>query len=288
LLQFGLNYHNEGKGANAVSYFAFIAIMIMGALAAPCLLVQPSTVIREDGSQVSFQCADDPMEEIRAALRSIGDPFVRSNLLFFLASNWFYTYNFSGFNGHQFNMRTRGLNSALFWGAQMFAAWLFGKLLDAKLPPMTRARRGLAVVVYYLAASLGLALWNNFRSTCNHGLSWDKGSPCTLDFLNDFPSVGVPMAINVMLGASDAIYQNFALWLMSMAAAGDARKAVTYAAAYKGVQSLGAGLAWALDLAGFLSYRQQGVLTLVLAIGACAPVARTFSMLETSKHEAAP
>eukprot|EP00971_Amphidinium_carterae_P317828 6318162-Amphidinium_carterae.1 len=32
--------------------------------------------------------------------------------------------------GHQFNVRTRGLNSALFWLAQMVAAWLFGTVQD--------------------------------------------------------------------------------------------------------------------------------------------------------------
>lgn len=50
------------------------------------------------------------------------------NLLFYLASNWFYTYNFNGFNGHQFNIRTRGLNSAAFWAAQMWAAVRFGQV----------------------------------------------------------------------------------------------------------------------------------------------------------------
>ena len=64
-----------------------------------------------------------------------------------------------------------------------------------------------------------------------------------------------PMLIFVLLGAADAAYQNFAYWLMSMAAGSDVRKTVMYASVYKGIQSLGAGAAWLIDLPDANSYR---------------------------------
>mmetsp|Transcript_153874 Transcript_153874/g.493492 ORF Transcript_153874/g.493492 Transcript_153874/m.493492 type:complete len:96 (-) Transcript_153874:20-307(-) len=91
------------------------------------------------------------------------------------------------------------------------------------------------------------------------------------------------MVINVLLGASDAIYQNYALWLMSMAAQGDARKTVAYAAAYKGVQSLGAGCAWLIDFSGRFSYREQGLITLLLALAGCLPVPQSFRLLDPKR-----
>merc|ERR1712217_951570 len=117
-------------------------------------------------------------EEIQAAVQALGDPFIKRNLLFYFASNWFYTYNFNGFNGHQFNVRSRGLNSANFWCAQMVAAFGFGKVLDADAPARTRARNGIVLVALSLVVSLGLALHENRGGMCNAGTGWDKGRSC--------------------------------------------------------------------------------------------------------------
>ena len=93
------------------------------------------------------------------------DPFTQRAALFFIASNWFYTYNFSGFNATQFNIRSRGLNSSLFWLGQMAAAAGLGWVLDQeKWAPKARAIVGLAVAVGSVAASLSLAAYINFTS----------------------------------------------------------------------------------------------------------------------------
>jgi len=236
---------------------------------------------------VAFEQAESPLEEVKAALQAVGDPFIRRNLLFYLASNWFYTYDFNGFNGQQFNVRTRGLNSAVFWGAQMLAAWLFGQLLDARARPPLRAWRGMLCVAVSLAASLSLALWSNVQGVCNGGRGWDRAMPCKLDCVRDFPQVLVPMLVYALLGAADAVYQNFAYWLMSMTAGSDVRKTVMYSAVYKGTQSLGAGLAWLVDGPGVVSYRAQGAAALALALVACVPVLPTFRALDYEKPASA-
>eukprot|EP00434_Breviolum_minutum_P013066 symbB.v1.2.011512.t1/scaffold777.1/size163462/3 len=283
LLQFALNYHTEGAAASPISYFMFVIVMVLGALLAPILLAEPSAVIREDGSQVLFQQGDSALEEFKAALRALKDPFIQRNLLFYLASNWFYTYNFNGFNGHQFNIRTRGLNSAAFWAAQMAASMRFGQVLDADLPPRQRARYGMLLVAFALLLSLTLALQDSRQLSCDKGhLGWDKGFRCQLDFWKDAQKCWYPMAIFVLLGASDAIYQNYAYWLMSMAAGSDGRKTAMYSAVYKGVQSLGAGMAWTLDLSD-ISYWLQGLFCLSLTLGACLPVLQCFKILEDGR-----
>merc|ERR1712151_49710 len=105
--------------------------------------------------------------------------------------------------------------------------------------------------------------------------------PCDLD-LQNFPMVLPPMIIYILLGASDAIYQTYAYWLMSMAAGSDVRKTVMYAAIYKGVQSFGAGIAWLIDLPDSFTYRMQGILCLFLTLSACLPVTSTFRILSSS------
>ncbi|SJL05216.1 uncharacterized protein ARMOST_08582 [Armillaria ostoyae] len=49
----------------------------------------------------------------------------------FFASNWFYTWQFSGFNGAIFNIRARGLNNVCYWISQIIGSILIG-LLDRK------------------------------------------------------------------------------------------------------------------------------------------------------------
>jgi MFS family permease len=257
LVQLGLNYSNEAGSANTASYFSFIALMLVGALLLPCLLARPSHVVREDGTSVAFEQARSPKEELVAAVEAFRDPFVWRNLLFWFASNWFYTYDFNGFNGSQFNVRTRGLNSALFWAAQMLAAWLFGGVLDGPQTPARRAMLGMTLNVIALVVSLVPAILLNYTSNCSGGHGFDKDSPCSLDFLSDFQTSVVPMIVFSLLGASDAMYQNYAYWLMSTAAGGNIRKLVQYSAAYKCTQSLGGGIAWLSDLGSGFPYQLQ-------------------------------
>lgn len=279
LLEFGLNYENEGGSANPTSYFVLIALMAVGAAAAPCVLVHPSKVVKEDGTAIVFEQVESPMSEIWAALLALKDPFVKFAVVFFFASNWFYTYDFNGFNGQQFTVRTRGLNSALFWAAQMLAAWIFGAFLDTeRLSVLQRASRGLAINAVLLVLSLGPAALDNFSIACGGRRGWDKGMPCDLD-LQNFPMVLPPMIIYILLGASDAIYQTYAYWLMSTAAGSDVRKTVMYAAIYKGVQSFGAGMAWLLDLNDAFTYKAQVIVALVLTLGACLAVIPSFKYL---------
>mmetsp|Transcript_44854 Transcript_44854/g.120082 ORF Transcript_44854/g.120082 Transcript_44854/m.120082 type:complete len:335 (-) Transcript_44854:63-1067(-) len=286
LLEFGLNYSNEAGSASAASYFSFIAAMLAGALLSPFLLARPSQVVREDGSSVAFEQARSPKEELIAAVEAFSDPFVRRNLLFWFASNWFYTYDFNGFNGTQFNVRTRGLNSAVFWAAQMLAAWAFGTVLDGPQTPAKRAVWGMTLVAAALVVSLVPAIWLNYASSCGVGYGFDKDAPCSLDFLSDAQASAAPMLVFALLGAADAMYQNYAYWLMSMASGGDVRRMVQYSAAYKGTQSLGAGVAWLSDLGGGFPYRSQGVVALTLTLMACAPVVPTFALLDGAAGKA--
>merc|ERR1719409_946160 len=90
------------------------------------------------------------------------------------------------------------------------------------------------------------------------------------------------------------MYQNFAYWLMSMAAGNDLRRTVMYSAVYKGVQSLGAGVAWLTDLNHGFTYQAQGIVALSLTLLACVPVVPSLRLIEldhapdhkaTTEHE---
>lgn len=69
------------------------------------------------------------------------EPFIVLLFPMFWVSNWFYTYQFNTVNAARFDVRTRALNSTVYWAAQMFGALLFGYALDFdRLSRRTRAR----------------------------------------------------------------------------------------------------------------------------------------------------
>ena len=73
----------------------------------------------------------------------------------FFSSNFTYTYEQSTYNGHLFTLRTRALNSLLFWLFQMVGAAIFCFLVDLKR--FSRVRRAWGSLLFLLA--LHMAVW---------------------------------------------------------------------------------------------------------------------------------
>ena len=108
----------------------FIAVMVLGSVAAAALLLPPDRVIKEDNAVVVLHRARPPSQEVRDVLAAAGDRRMLLLAAFFFGSNFYYTYVFNGVNGVLFTVRTRGLNSALYWVSQMVGAMALGRLLD--------------------------------------------------------------------------------------------------------------------------------------------------------------
>lgn len=67
------------------------------------------------------------------------EPYVVLLFPMFWASNWFYTYQFNTVNGAKFDVRTRSLNSVLYWSAQIVGAGIMGVCLDIHIRRRTKA-----------------------------------------------------------------------------------------------------------------------------------------------------
>ncbi|KAF4653844.1 DUF895 domain membrane protein, partial [Perkinsus olseni] len=119
ILQLALNFDTETDTASPASYFVFIAVMIMGSVAAFLLLRDPSKVVLENGSRAVIVPLKGVKEEFTGAASVILDKNMLMLFILFFGSTYFYTYVFNGVNGVLFTVRTRGLNSALYWLAQM-------------------------------------------------------------------------------------------------------------------------------------------------------------------------
>ncbi|KAJ2472898.1 hypothetical protein GGI02_001253 [Coemansia sp. RSA 2322] len=209
-------YQGDGSQVAPLSDAGYIAFVVLEAAGATCalLLAPPERVIRNDGSYV-------------AMLRH---------------TSW------NAFNGSLFTVRTRGLNSMLYWASQMIAAYAISLLHDCR--SVNRRRRSilsLATIVVLANVMWGCTLVYQVRYT--HGpLATGESTDYPhglIDFTQSQRAAG-PMVLFCFMGIVDALWQSFAYWIIGTIT-NDSQMLARYAGYYKGMQSLGAAIAWQLD-----------------------------------------
>eukprot|EP01056_Protomagalhaensia_sp_Gyna25_P005164 Protomagalhaensia_sp_Gyna_25__5163@NODE_60_length_5841_cov_193_739573_g44_i0_p2_GENE_NODE_60_length_5841_cov_193_739573_g44_i0NODE_60_length_5841_cov_193_739573_g44_i0_p2_ORF_typecomplete_len502_score83_04UNC93/PF05978_16/7e25UNC93/PF05978_16/2_2e03UNC93/PF05978_16/31MFS_1/PF07690_16/6_1e20MFS_1/PF07690_16/5_8e02PUCC/PF03209_15/5_8e02PUCC/PF03209_15/0_0038_NODE_60_length_5841_cov_193_739573_g44_i032984803 len=256
IIQFAVNYHNEIESANTASYFTFVALMALGSFAVPLVIVSPEKVKKVDGTQVEFTKGNNAIDEIKGALKVVTNKYMLLLTVFFIASNWFYTYQFNFVNGSLFTIRTRGFNAALYWAAQMLAAYVIGILMDAEsMSKRSRAVATWAFVTVSFAVTWALTMWVQYGFEGGYDKDWPLAEHGELIDFKDSKRGGLLIFSYVTMGWSDAALQAFAYWIMGAVAGADTGLAARFAGYYKGVQSAGAAVAWGLDLR--ILYRYQ-------------------------------
>ncbi|KFY73629.1 hypothetical protein V499_06281 [Pseudogymnoascus sp. VKM F-103] len=266
LIPLGLNVNNpHGVGVQDGTYIAFIVLMFCGAVLA-LFLCNANNVIRSDGSKVVLMKNPSWSSEFVGLYKTIiSDPYILLLFPMFWSSNWFTTYQTNSVNGAFFNIRTRSLNSLLYWFSQMIGAIVFGNCLDIeRFQRTTRAKASLVVLF-----ALTFAIWGG-------GYKWQTGFtrenlPATGDW-TDKGYLG-PMFLYMFYGFYDAAWQCCVYWYMG-ALTNNGRKMANYVGFYKGIQSAGAAVMWSLD-AHNMSFMDELISNWVLLAGSllvAAPV----------------
>ena len=229
--------------------------MLLGAFIA-VLLCNADDVIREDSTKVIVMKNPSFKSEFFGLWQTmIQDPWVVLLFPMFFASNIFYTYQTNDMNGAAFNIRTRSLNNVLYWAAQIFGGLLNGYMLDIKsVRRSVRAKASLAFLVL-----LTFGIWGGGYAWQKDELSRDQraalkaeiGDAAYENTLIDWKDGGKrflgPMFLYFFYGFYDSIWQTCIYWYMG-ALSNSGRKAANLAGFYKGIQSAGAAVFWALDL----------------------------------------
>jgi len=290
LLAMILNWSESGSSkVNAASYFTFTGIMIAGALLSFIALVPPSKVVREDGKPIVFEKSPGPAYEFKSVIGLFCNKSMLMMIPLTIQSNWFYSYEFGGYNGLLFNARTRGFNSAMYWGAQMLGAFIVGKICDN--PSMTRKRR--AVVALTIIAIVNSAQWvwaifmgftfEGGYDSCD-GCRPEDGEKGLID-ITDGGRFILPFALFVFMGICDSMVQNYAYWLMG-ALANTPDECARYAGFYKGIQSFGACIAWIIDSQG-VSYKVQLMICVAWSVAFIPPSYLVASWINETNEEVA-
>ncbi|KAJ2757562.1 hypothetical protein IWQ56_006227, partial [Coemansia nantahalensis] len=142
ILPFAIDYQSSGSLNNSV-YVLFVILECAGAVVA-LFLVPPASVLRDDGSHVTIFTPNNARQECAEIFRLFRNKWLLLLLPMSFASNFFYGYQFSTYNGALFTPRTRGFNNLLYWASQMLGSVLIFLLLDS--PRWPRRTRGVYAI----------------------------------------------------------------------------------------------------------------------------------------------
>ncbi|XP_061339152.1 UNC93-like protein 1 [Gastrolobium bilobum] len=256
LIPFMLNYHrSEAASVNDGTYIGFMGFMSAGAFLSLAIL-PASKVVRDDGTK----CTNMLYTNVSTECLEILKLFFNWKMLLIVpaawSSNFFYSYQFNDVNGALFNLRTRGLNNVVHWGAQMLGSVGIGYIMDFSF----KSRRMRGFVGIGVAAILGSAIWggglaNQLRYSSND-------LPEKLDFKDSGSQFAGPFVLYFCFGLLDAIFQSMVYWVIG-ALADDSQILSRYTGFYKGIQSAGAAVAWQVDT-NKVSFMSQLIVNWVL------------------------
>jgi MFS family permease len=241
LVSFGLNYNSEINTVSDSTYIALMVIMLFGWLLG-VFICSPKRIRLAQLHKAVETENHSFLGTIKLATSTIMKWEVACMIPLFFSANVFYSYQQNNVNGFTFNIRTRSLNGALYWLAQMLGGLLIGLILDLPfLSRANRARLGWAVVFV-----TGMVIWGGgyqFQKWQNNFLA--EGKKQTLDYTEGSVSTG-PMFLYIFYGTYDALWQGYAYWLIGCMSNSSSRAAILVGM-YKSLQSVGGAMAWGLN-----------------------------------------
>lgn len=246
LASFGLNYHSNSGTVTDSTYIAYIVIMLFGWACSVFVCSTEDLSDKYHGGHVTHESKHFNWQTLRATLvqtlRIIMDWKNICLYPMFYNANVFYSYQQNAVNGRTFNLRTRSLNSALYWIAQMFGGLLMGFMLDAHhFNRRTRAIAGWATLFV-----TGMGIWGGgYRFQV-----WDDnrlrlGLKQDIDYKDGSTFLG-PMFLYFFYGIYDSFWQAFCYWIMGARSRDPVVNAVIVGA-YSSLKPAGGAMAWRIN-----------------------------------------
>lgn len=253
LVSFALNYHSKSGTVTDSTYIALLAIMVFGYFLG-FFICSPSR-IRLAQLHAAVETEKRTVKgTFKMAVKTLTKWRVACMIPLFYSANVFYSYQQNEVNGRTFNIRTRSLNGALYWIAQMLGGLIIGLLLDMPwFSRNMRARIGWAVLLVTGTTIWGggyaFQLWENKRLAAGHVQD--------IDYLQGNISTG-PIILYIFYGGYDALWQGFAYWLIGTESNSSARAAILVGA-YKTFQAAGGAMAWRINALHISALTQLGM-----------------------------
>ncbi|CAG8519829.1 10697_t:CDS:2 [Funneliformis mosseae] len=276
LIPIGLNWHQVNSGSvNDGTYIAFLVLMAGGAVLAAALL-PPHKVTHDDGTPVKLQQFPKWKDEIIGVAKLFFNWKMLALAPMFLASNWFYAYQFNVVNANYFNVRTRAFNNLWYWAAQILGALVFGKFLDTTL--LKRKNRGLVGLLILLVTVMATWIGGLFFQ-----LTFTRVHNITGSDIYD-SKYAEKLILYIAYGMNDAMYQIYAYWIMG-ALSNDVNELARFTGFYKTIQSAGGAISWRIDTLGISFLDELIICWILLAVAFPGALAVALRVKETNNEE---
>ncbi|KIJ50126.1 hypothetical protein M422DRAFT_160013, partial [Sphaerobolus stellatus SS14] len=221
---------------------AFIVVMAFGWLLS-VFVAPPNRVTRYDGTVVARAKRHASDLTWKQQLQAFTKVYSNGRIMILIPMLYFlcdipYSYQQNSVNRATFAIRSRSLNSALYWLAQVFGGLFIGCVLD--IPSLRRSNR--AKVGWVIAFVLTFAIYGGGFAF----QKWADQRPKNfLDFSDVSEFVG-PCFLYICYGMYDAIFQSLCYWTMG-ALSNDPYTIARYVVLYKMFQASGGAMAWRIN-----------------------------------------
>ncbi|TFK71740.1 hypothetical protein BDN72DRAFT_837319 [Pluteus cervinus] len=237
----GENFHSKSNSVGNGTYIGFLILTLIG-VTIPMLMADPNKMIRTDGTRIRIlRNPSWKSQFVGLWLTLKNDPMIIMLFPLFLASNWFYTWQFNDYNGAIFNIRARSVNDLVYWLSQIFGSLAIGFLLDREtLGRRVRAFAGWGVL---FAMVFVVHIWAYFYQIQYTRATFPPNAP-KMDIMD--PGYIGRIWLYIFCGLLDAMWQTTSYWLIG-AMSNDAAKLANIVGFYKSIQSAGAAGLWKAD-----------------------------------------
>lgn len=250
LATFGLNYNSTSGTVNDSTYIAYMVIMLVGWIVAALFICNPSQLSSKfHGERVNkinqqhkeFLSFSKLKDTAIFTIKTLMNWRLLCILPMFFNANIFYAYQQNYVNALTFNIRTRALNSSLYWIAQMSGGFLIGMILDLKF-----FKRNVRVVVgWAILFILGMVIWGGgYKFQVWSDARIALGLKQDIDFKGD-NYIG-PMFLYFFYGMYDALFQSYCYWMIGVFAKTPSESAILVGT-YKTLQCVGGAMAWKVN-----------------------------------------
>ncbi|ROW04157.1 hypothetical protein VSDG_00928 [Cytospora chrysosperma] len=262
----GIQAHSTMPGVSTGVYLAFMIIMLT-AIVTSWLLLPPHLVVRGDGTVVELQDAISPAQEFKELWHLLKDWRMIALFPMFFSSNYFYSYQ-GAITTALFNGRTRALVSLLTGLGSIIGSIIIGQITDSL--PFSRRKRALLATAF--VAFFNCAIWAcglGFQVQFTRADTVVRGVAVPWDWTAGV-AVG-PIILMMAYYIADAMFQGLAYYTMS-SLTNEPFKLARMAGYYKGVQSAGAAVSFAMDAVktAYLGEHLVSWLLLLLSLPLCA------------------
>ncbi|KAF8959869.1 major facilitator superfamily domain-containing protein [Flammula alnicola] len=237
----GQNFHSQANSVGNGTYIGFLVLTLIGIII-PMSMADPEKMIRTDGTKVTTSRHPSWKTQLYGLwVTLLTDPMVILLFPMFLASNWFYTWQFNDYNSALFNVRARSLNDLVYWLSQIVGSIAIGALLDQ--PAISRRARAFSGWTVLLLMVFIVHIWAFFYQK-QYTRASIPSDAVKIDIFDH--GYGGRIMLYIFCGLLDAMWQTTAYWIMG-AMSNDPAKLAHFTGFYKSIQSAGAAGAWRAD-----------------------------------------